>query len=225
MSSSPSHAGPGDWLSPGRVPAEHADLARRLRSAEDRLYPIAMVDAERYERALRLVGLLARALAQTCATLDELALAQPQARERLVTIARAEGIPLGGLDAELLVDAALSQRFRALLSEQATELRQRLVEDARAAGARWAVLEEPDPAAWGVGSARWVETHVTTGALMIRSVDADPQTGQPAYRLEVFGGPDAGSGPAQGVQVEEFVDRDAWLAAVEAVRRAFESES
>jgi hypothetical protein len=225
MSSPPSHTGPGDSLGPARIPAEHADLARRLRNAEDRLYPIAMVDAERYERAVRLVGLLGRELAQTCATLDELALAQPRARERLVAVARAEGIPLAGLDPELVVEAAMSQRFRALLSEQATELRQRLVAEARAAGLRWAVLEEPDSAAWGTGSACWVEAHVGTGALMIRAVAADPQTGQPAYRLEVFGGRDPGTGPPQGIRVEEFVDRDAWLAAIDEVRRAYESES
>jgi hypothetical protein len=219
MSSSPSHSGPGDWLSPGRIPAEHAELARRLRNAEDRLYPIAMVDADRYERALRLVGVLAREIAKTCATVDELALAQPKARERLAEIARTEGIPLTGLDTELVVDAALSQRFRQLLSEQAAQLRQRLIADARTAGAAWAVLEEPDPAAWGAGSARWVETHVTTGALMVRSVDADPRTGQPSYRLEVIGG------PSGGVRTEEFIDRDDWLAAIEAVRRTVESES
>jgi hypothetical protein len=219
MSSSPSHSGPGDWLSPGRIPAEHAELARRLRNAEDRLYPIAMVDADRYERALRLVGALARELARTYATLDELALAQPHARARLTAIARTEGIPLTGLDSELVVDAALSQRFRQLLSEQAAQLRQRLIADARAGGAAWAVLEEPDPAAWGAGSARWVETHVTTGALMVRSVDADVRTGQPSYRLEVIGG------PRGGVRTEEFVDRDDWLAAIDAVRRTIESES
>jgi hypothetical protein len=219
MSSSPSPSGPGDWLSPGRIPAEHAELARRLRDAEDRLYPIAMVDADRYERALRLVGMLARELAQTYATLDELAMAGPQTHTRLSTIARTEGISLSGLDTQLVVDAALSQRFRQLLSEQAGQLRQRLVADARAAGDAWAVLEEPDPAAWGAGSARWVETHVTTGALMIRSVDADARTGQPSYRIEVIGG------PRGGVHIEEFVDRDDWLAAIEALRRTFESES
>jgi hypothetical protein len=225
MSSPPSHSGPGDSLGSAPIPAEHADLAHRLRAAEDRLYPIAMVDAERYERAVRLVGRLAQELALTCATLDELALAQPGARERLGAIAEAEGIDLAGLDSEVVVEAAMSQRFRALLSEAATQLRQRLVSRAREAGRPWAILEEPDPAAWSAGSARWVEAHVATGAVMIRAVAADPRTGRPTYRLEVFGGPDPQTGPAQGIRVEEFVDRDAWLAAVDDVRRAYESES
>src|SRR5215475_14092663 len=104
MPSPPPHIGPGDALRPTN------------RTAEDRLYPIAMVDADRYERAVRLVGLLARELARTCASLDELALAQPIAREQLAAVARAEAIPLEGLDVELVVEAAMSQRFRALLS-------------------------------------------------------------------------------------------------------------
>ena len=223
MPSPPPHIGPGDAPSPARIPAEHADLARRLRTAEDRLYPIAMVDADRYERAVRLVGLLARELARTCASLDELALAQPFAREQLAAVARAEAIPLEGLDGELVVEAAMSQRFRALLSEQAAELRERLVAEARSAGQRWAILEEPDPAAWSAGSARWIEVHVETGALMIRGVAVDPQTGRSVYRIEVFGGRDAQSG--RGIQVQEFVDREAWLTAIDEVRRANESDS
>ncbi len=225
MSWPPSPTGPGEEAGPARIPDEYLDLARRLRTAEDRLYPIAMVDAERYQRAVRLVGLLAQELTQTYATLDELALAQPSGHRRLVAVAGAAGIALDGLDRDLVVQAAMSQRFRALLSDRSTELRQRLVAQARAAGRQWAVLEEPDSAAWSAGSARWVETHVATGALMIRAVAADPQTGRLSYRLEVFGGPDPETGPPQGIRVEEFADRDAWLAATDEVRRAYESES
>jgi hypothetical protein len=225
VSSPPSPTGPGPEPGSPRIPDDYADLARRLRTAEDRLYPIAMVDTDRYQRAVRLVGLLAQEFAEIYATLDELALALPGGRERLVVLARAAGIALDGLDRDLVIEAAMSQRFRALLSDRSTELRQRLVAQARAAGLRWAILEEPDSAAWSAGSARWVETHVTTGALMIRAVSADPQTGRLSYRLEVFGGPDPEIGPAQGIRVEEFADRDAWLAAIDEARRAYESES
>src|SRR5262245_61588039 len=173
MTSPPSPGDRGDAAGPARIPDEHADLARRLRAAEDRLYPIAMLDSERYERAVRLVGLVAKELALTCSTMDELALAQPWARDALVSVARAAGIPLAGLDTELVVEAAMSQRFRSLLFEQAGELKERQIAQARAAGRAWAVLEEPDAASWSAGSARWVEAHVASGALMVRSVDAD----------------------------------------------------
>ena len=209
---------PPDSPGPGRIPPEYAALARRLRAAEDRLFPLAMVDADRYQRAVRLVGMLARELTESCAGLDELDAAETALRFRLGVLAAAEGIPLDGLDTGLVIDAALSQRFRVLLMEQATDLRRQRIESARAAGQTWAVLEAPDAAAWGGGSARWVEAHVATGALLVRSATADPATGAATYRIEVFDRP-------QGMRVEEFADRDDWLAAIDQVRATLESES
>jgi hypothetical protein len=217
--------GAGDNPGPGRIPPEYAALARRLRAAEDRLFPLAMVDAERYQRAVRLVGLLARQLTQTCTSLDELDAAGTEARFRLGVTAAAEGIPLDGLDTDLVIDAALSQRFRSLLMEQGADLRRQRIDGARAAGLAWAVLEEPDAAAWTGGSARWVEAHVATGSLLVRSVSADPVTGTATYRIEVFGGSGEPTEDAPGMRVEEFADRDAWLAAIDEVRATLESES
>ena len=214
MSQSP--FGPGDTVGPAPVPAEHAALAKRLRTAEDRLFPLAMVDAERYQHAVTLVGLLARRLSETCPTLDTLAGAEDQLRAWLAVHARDEGIPLQTLDPELVIDAAMAQRFRGLLAEQAGELQRQTLERARVAGQAWAVLEEPDAAAWTGGAARWVEVHTGTEALMVRSATADPRTGEATYVLEVT---------SDGVRSEEFTDRDAWLAAVEAVRADFASES
>jgi hypothetical protein len=219
----PSAAGPGDSPGPAPIPAEHAALARRLRAAEDRLFPLAMVDADRYQRAVRLVGLLARRLTETCTSLDELATSEERATSWLVAAAGVEGIPLDGLDTGLVVEAAMSQRLRVLLMEQAAQLQRQAVERARAAGLTWAVVEEPTPAAWSTGSARWVETHIATGTVMVRSVVADLQTGKPTYRLEVFGG--TGDEPPDGVRLAEFADRDAWLAAVADVRSTLASES
>jgi hypothetical protein len=217
MSESPPVPGAG----PGPVPAEHAAFARRLRTAEDRLYPLAMVDADRYQRAVQLVGRLAGRLAQTCASLDELAAAEPRARGWLDDPEVTGGVPLAGLDPDLVIGAALAQRFRTLLSEQGAALRRRALDRARAAGLAWAVLEEPDPAAWSAASARWVEAHAVTGTVLVRSVVADPGTGAAVYRIEVF----AGAGQRDGIRVEEFTDRAAWESAIEEVRRATESES
>jgi hypothetical protein len=218
MSESSPPPAPGDSPGPGRIPPEYAALARRLRAAEDRLFPLAMVDTDRYQRAVRLVGLLARHLAGTCDSLADLDAAGTAAEFWLGVTAQAEGIPLDGLDTGLVIDAALSQRFRALLMEQDGDLRRERIERARRAGLTWAVLEEPDAAAWSGGSARWVEAHVATGTLLVRSVAADPATGVPTYRIEVFDNPPA-------MRVEEFADRNAWLAAIDQVRAALESES
>lgn len=208
-----------DSVGAGRVPDEYAALARRLRTAEDRLFPLAMVDTDRYQRAVRLVGLLARRLVEACDSLDELGDAEAWMRGWLVDRARADGVPVDGLDMDLVVEAAMSQRFRGLLGEQAAELQRQKIERAREAGLTWVVLEEPDSAAWGAGSARWVEAHVATRVQLVRSVVADRETGKPTYRLEVVGA--AGS----GLECQEFSDRDAWLAAATVVRNTCESES
>jgi hypothetical protein len=197
---------------PAPVPAEHAELARRLRTAEDRLFPLAMVDAERYQRATRLVGLLSRRLQETARTLDELAAADADLRVWM----QFEELPTTGLDPDLVIDAAMAMRFRSILVEQAAEHQQRVLDRARDAGQRWAVLEEPDPSSWSAGTARWVEAHVDGRALMVRSVTADPRAGDPVYRLEVT---------ADGVRAEEYTDRAEWLAAADRVRSEFESES
>jgi hypothetical protein len=217
MSDTPAVPGAG----PGPVPAEHAAFARRLRTAEDRLYPLAMVDADRYQRAVQLVGRLAARLTQTCASLDELAAAEAQVRGWLRDPEVTGGVPLAGLDPDLVIEAALAQRFRTLLSDQGAALRNQVLERARAAGLAWAVVEEPDSAAWSAASARWVEVHVATGTVLVRSVAADPGSGAPVFRIEVF----AGAGQADGIRVEEFEDRAAWESAIEDVRNATESES
>ncbi len=220
-----SHSPPAPGAGPSPVPAEHAALARRLRTAEDRLYPLAMIDTDRYQRAVQLVGRLANRLAETCGSLDELADAETRARGWLDDPEITGGIPLTGLDPDLVARAALSQRFRTLLRDQGAALRQRALDRARAAGLAWAVLEEPGPAAWSAGSARWVEAHVATGTVLVRSVEADPATGAPVYRIEVFAGAGPAAAPAHGIRVEEVHDRAAWQSAIEDVRRETESES
>ena len=195
------------------VPAEHAELARRLRGAEDRLFPVAMVDADRYRWSLTLVGALARRLAAAGGGWPELGSASADLHEALPALAAELGVPLTALDADLIVDAARAQRLRGLLAQQQLQRRERLVAAAIEAGQAWAVLDEPDPALAGFGELCWVELHVGSGALLIRRCLPDPQTGQPEYRVESPSGR------------EEFTDRQAWLAAVERARQAVESES
>ncbi|MFD1935718.1 hypothetical protein ACFSKW_30030, partial [Nonomuraea mangrovi] len=140
------------------IPAEYAELARRLRAAEDRLFPLAMIDADRYQRALQMVGALARRLARA-GDYPALAAAEGEMRGWLDDV----GVSLDGLDPQLVIEAAMSQRFRELL----TSYREQAVDRARAAGQEWAVVEDPDDAAWRGGSARWVDVHVPTGTVMV----------------------------------------------------------
>ena len=200
------------------VPAEHAELARRLRSAEDKLFPLAMVDADRYQWAVSLVGRLSADLEASVEGWDDLAAAGPRLRETLPAVAVTQGVPLAALDADLVVDAAMAQQLRRLLVRDADRRREQQLQAAREAGQDWAVLEEPDPAALMHGSAQWVEQHTRTGATLIRSVAADPATGAPVYRLQRVGG----GAPELD---EEHADPADWNAALDAARRSVASDS
>jgi hypothetical protein len=200
------------------VPAEHAELGRRLKAAEDKLFPLAMVDADRYQWAVTLVGLLSADLGGSCQGWDDLAAAGPRLREALPALAVTAGVPLAALDPDLVVDAALAQQLRRLLAESARRRREQLVRSAREAGQDWVVLEEPDPAALAHGAAQWVEAHTRTGALLVRSVAPDLRTGEPVYRLQL-----SGAGPA-GLE-QEHSDSASWMAGLDAVRRSVESDS
>ena len=59
----------------------------RLESAERQIYPLAMVDTDRYERAVTLIGLLARHLDGSGDSAEDLELLRPKALTRLRGIA------------------------------------------------------------------------------------------------------------------------------------------
>jgi hypothetical protein len=176
-----------------------ADLARAWRVAEDRLFPLVMVDTRRYEWSVTLVGALAARLAAEAGGPDVLVAAGPGLRAALPDLATSAGIPLAALDQDLIVDAALAQRYRTLLAEAAHRRREETVAAARARGRPWAVVEEPDPASLAYGAAQWVELHTATGVALVRSVSTDPESGAPVYRVRLGDG-----------DVEEFTDPRQW---------------
>jgi hypothetical protein len=193
------------------VPARHQELARRLRAAEDRLFPLAMVDAQRYEWAVLLVARVAQDLRACCHGWDDVGAGVERARSGLPGYAREAGVPLAMLDADLVVDAAAAQRVRELLAEAERRRRRDTVEAARRAGLSWAVLEEPDPALLAYGSGQWVEVHVASGATLQRWVGTDPESGAPSYGVRLV------SGSAVGVE-EQFDDPVAWRDGVQSAR-------
>jgi hypothetical protein len=199
------------------VPVQYADLARRLGGAEDRLFPIAMVDPDRYRHSVSLVAALARRLTDAATTWEQLAAAASALRAALPATAAEQGIPLVGLDPELVVDAALAQRLRALLVEQSESARRRAMDRARDAGQTWAILAEPDPATTAFGVAQWEDVHLASGALMVRSSRPGPD-GKPVYRMQLR----TYSGLAMD---EEYTDLQAWSAAVQRARSRAESDA
>lgn len=98
------------------TPGIPPDAVSRFTAAEARLYPLALVDPEMYERAVTLVGMLMKPLRATCPDID----AVLQCREQLLlflTETADEARPsLAGFSPETLVDAASALRCRELQS-------------------------------------------------------------------------------------------------------------
>jgi hypothetical protein len=97
--------------SPDPIPP--AVLAR-FTSAEARLYPMAMTDPDGYERAITLVGMVARQLRQQCDDLQSVLERRNELIDALPGLASAKELELGGLPPDAVVDAASALRCREL---------------------------------------------------------------------------------------------------------------
>jgi hypothetical protein len=91
-----------------------AEAIARFAAAEARLYPMAMADTDGYERAIRLVSLLAADLRKTCQDVDALLQRRVELISLLPGIAATAKLSLSGLPPETVVDAALALRYREL---------------------------------------------------------------------------------------------------------------
>jgi hypothetical protein len=182
----------------------------RWRSAEDRLYPLAMTDPDGYRRGLESVQALVGELRRTAATLDDLVAAEAEPAPLLAVLPADR--PL--LPVDLLVGAACSARAREVLAEQEAQRRASVLAAARAEGRSWAVLQGPERIEELYGGST-VTTHLDTGRTLLAAVD--PYAGVEPYLLQEYG--------ADGAPVRDraFVDADAWVAERDRWRAEIES--
>lgn len=96
---------------PGPIPSA---VLLRFTSAESRLYPMAMIDPDGYQRAITLVGMVANELRQQCADLESVLERRNELIAALPELAGAKGLELGGLPPDAIVDAASALRYREL---------------------------------------------------------------------------------------------------------------
>ena len=87
----------------GDVPPE---AMARMTAAEARLYPLAMVDPGRYERATTLVGLVAAELRRSCRRVDEVLARREELLAALPRLADDSGVGMADLVPADVVDAA-----------------------------------------------------------------------------------------------------------------------
>jgi hypothetical protein len=208
------------------------ELVERWNVAERRLYPVVMARPDLYERYLALVRALADDLGDL-STPEALAAAFGDADARAARTAARAGVPTEGLDLDVAAGAAFALRYREIKAAAARAAVAARVQEAKAKGQRWVVLQEPsgeqapDPFAAAVSSR--VELHVPTGVAIHSFVELDPDTYQPRYGVEAARlDPGSGELARDGEPVatpRTFDDRAAWERAVTALRRECEAGS
>jgi hypothetical protein len=192
-------------------------------SAEERLYPVVMVRPDLYQRSVELVRAVADEL-RSCIDVPGLVAAWADAADIVYRASSVALLPLADLDHGLLAGAAFMLRYRELAWPAARQDRTNRVRQAAERGDAWVQVDETGSKEMaGMMPWTWVEMHVPTGAGLRQTIEADPDTGAPRYRLEVVrldrqtGDPLPGTaGPSME---ESFDDRAEWMAAVEARRR------
>jgi hypothetical protein len=170
-------------------------LAASWEQAEARLYPAVLERPDLYQRIIRLVRATTDHLRLLGPGTSALVAAAERGPELVAAVADDTGLPATELDLELLAHAALALRYRELRGEQVVRRRLRRVEEGRAAGLTWVVVEETgDPAGdpflpysrlevaaasgWGVLVTAAPDDAYRTVTHHVRRVRLDPQTGE-----------------------------------------------
>lgn len=191
--------------------AERDDALRRARArwraAEDRLFPVVLVDPDTYRRALYVVGLLLEQLRANTTSLDQLLGLDVDPAPLLSTL------PAGSVcdDGDrLTLEAAFAVRDRELAAAAKRGRRAAAIALAHAAGATWVDLEGSWEAVLSTGG-RHTEMHLPTARALVATID--PYSGDGPHRLElvVLDG-DTGTPVETTDRDRAFADRAEWLA-------------
>jgi hypothetical protein len=145
------------------------------RSAEGRLYPLAMTNVDGYQRALVLVAATCEQLRRVTTTGADLLACQARAAEYVASACEATGTSAHGLDPDDIFGSAAAARDRELAGQERRLARLAAIDRARAAGSDWTDLHA-DPLGPRVPELR---IHVGTGWAILTDVGADQATGAP----------------------------------------------
>jgi hypothetical protein len=149
------------------------------RAAEARLYPLAMINVDGYQRALVLVAATCEQLRAVATTAADLVACQPRAVEYVAAACDATATSAQGLEPDDIFGSAAAARDRELAGEERRQARLAAVERGRAAGADWTDLHA-DALGRRVPELR---VHVGTGWAILTEVGADEATGAPVLIL------------------------------------------
>lgn len=186
----------------------------RWRAAEDRLFPVALVDAHAYRRVLHVVSLLLDELRVSTTSLDQLLDLDADPASLLAALLdepanRIQPAGSAGGENRLTLEAAFAVRDRELAAAAERSRRAAAIASARSEGATWVDLEGSWEAVQRTG-VRHTEMHLATGRALVATVD--PYSGDGPHRLElvVLDG-DTGT-PVETIDEDRvFADRAEWL--------------
>jgi hypothetical protein len=203
--------------------SERAEVERRWRLGEERLYPVATVRPDLYEAVIGVVRSLVDHL-QSVPDVDALVVTYRTA-VRDAELADA-GVSVSELspeiDRDLVRDAAYQVRSRELAQRAAVERTEAAIRRATAAG-------QPTVAIWSEGQHelwppyRRVEMALGSGNAVAVSTIMDAETMTPRFALEALVlDPDTGAAADEAPLAprREFTDPDEWRAAAAELRRA-----
>jgi len=193
-------------LDSGRAEALRQARAR-WRAAEDRLFPVALVDPDGYRRLLSVVAALLQKLRASTTSFDHLLELDSHPAP---LVASASVAAAGGAADRMALEAAFAVRDRELVAATERDRRTRTIAAARNAGATWVDLEGSWEAVCRTGT-RHTEMHLASGRALVATVD--PYSGEDAHRLElVLLDSDTGTPVETTDQDQRFADRATWLA-------------
>jgi hypothetical protein len=197
-------------------------LIRRWEEAERRLYPSMVAQPEVVADSIRLVREVAEDL-RDVGTVEALVEAWGGAGERVAAASARGGIGAEPADPEVIAGAAFALRYRELAAEETRRETRRRIDQARAAGEEWVILDEA-----GVAEApfptpyRRLEMRLADGFGLLLTAELDPDSGRIVHAIEELRmDPASGevTGPAGKPDRREFEEPDEWRRAAEDLRR------
>lgn len=188
------------------------------RRADERLYPLVMVDPQRYTRVVSVIRHAADQLG-VHTSVEDLVAARRDGRDVVMAACEATGIPLEYMgDIGAVADAAFGLRHREVEATRRSQRAAALVAAARANGDPWVTVVESGRLDHpGITPFQRIDMCLADGAAIRAAVDVDPDSYNAVYSIEQLQlDPDTGAladGSARR-DVETFSDPEPWQAAV-----------
>lgn len=192
------------------------DAVGRWRRADERLYPVVMVDPERYVRIVSVIRATADRLG-SYETVEGLVEARRRGQDLVALSCATAGVPIDALgDVETVADAAFGLRHREVVTAQTRQRAATAIASARERGDHWVTVDEAGSQHQpGVVGYQRIDMRISDGAAIRSAVDVDPASFHPVYSIEhLWLDPDTGAVVERSAAADTFTAHEPWETAV-----------